>query len=301
LNVLALALERALQYVGRPQLPFRQLCLTCDSTLLVTGQLAPLPTFCCHHHPCRSCRSLTQHPPALDLQATGLAGCTVDPRSFTSCWINYSQGSISIGTGAAGSSLSFQWQDPEQAIPAIKHIGLSCWDKHVSYRNVQLLPPLPAAQLQQLADEQRQAQSHLLQLQRQEQLQGEEHRQQANACSSASDSKAQGSPERGCAAAAAAAAKVPQLQGHQVPNLLQLVMESVANSMAPAAVCHVLQLSELLLPRTQQLYEAAVQLAGSWFGLLVKQHIDELACLSVDVMADILHEPLLVSKPAFVM
>jgi hypothetical protein len=244
----------------------------------------------------------TQHLPALQLepQATGLAGCTVDPRSFTSVWINYSHGSITIGTGPAGSNLSFQWHDREQAIPAIKHIGLSCWDKHVSYRNVQLLPPLAAAQLQQLADQQRQEQSYLLQLQRQAQLQEAEQQQQTSACSSAVDSKAQGSPELGpaAAAAAAAAAKTSQLQGHQVPSLLQLVMDSVAASMAPAAVCHVLQLSELLLPRTQQLYEAAVQLAGSWFGLLVQQHIDELACLSVDVMADILHEPLLVSKLA---
>jgi hypothetical protein len=38
-----------------------------------------------------------------------------------------------------------------------------------------------------------------------------------------------------------------------------------------------------------------VKLAGGWFGLLVKQHLDDLACLSVDVMADMLHEPLLVS------
>jgi hypothetical protein len=269
-------------------------------------QPVQLPDFSCSLHPCRSCLRLTQHLHAMPLQATGLAGCTVDPRSFTACWINYSNGSISIGTGPAGSNLSFQWQDPEQPIQGIKHIGLSCWDKHVSYRNVQLLPPLAAAQLQQLAEQHRQEQSHLLQLRRQEQLQEEEgghQQQQANACSSVGDSKAQQSSERGTAAAAAAAAaaataaKALQLQGHQVPSLLQLVMESVAGSMAPAAVCHVLQLSELLLPRTQQLYEAAVQLAGSWFELLVRQHIDDLACLSVDVMADILHEPLLVSKP----
>lgn len=219
--------------------------------------------------------------------ATGLAGCTVDARSFTTCWINYSNGSIAIGTGPAGSSLSFIWRDPQQPIPGIRHIGLSCWDKHVSYRNVQLLPPLAAAQLQQLAEQQRQEQARLLQLQQEARLQEQQQQRQAEQSdASMGDSSAQCSP-------AAAKSAPTQLQSCVVPSLLQLVMESVARSMAPAGVCHVLQLSELLLPRTQQLYEAAVQLAGGWFGLLVRQHLDDLACLSVDVMADILHEPLL--------
>jgi hypothetical protein len=232
------------------------------------------------------------HACLLHLQATGLAGCTVDSRSFTTCWISYSHGSIAIGTGPAGSNLSFQWQDAEQPIPGIRHIGLSCWDKHVSYRNVQLLPPLAAAQLQQLAQQQRQEQGRLLQLQRQVQLQEQQQQEQQE----------QAAPNDSCksskveVAAAAAALEAKLLQTCHVPSLLQLVMDSVASSVAPAAVCHVLQLSELLLPRTQQLYEAAVQLAGGWFGLLVQQHLDDLAGLSVDVMADILHEPLLVRQ-----
>jgi hypothetical protein len=56
-----------------------------------------------------------------------------------------------------------------------------------------------------------------------------------------------------------------------------------------------LQLSEALLPRTQHLYRVCVELAGEWFGLLVQQHLQELAMLPLDVLVDVLHEPLLVS------
>eukprot|EP00775_Hariotina_reticulata_P005568 gene5568-5805_t len=124
--------------------------------------------------------------------ASGLPGCTVSPGVFKTCWINYAAGRITIGTGAAGSCMIFQWQDPEPAIPNIQHLGLSCWDTHVSYRNVQAL-----------------------------------------------------------------------------------------------------HWSELLLPRTQRLYDAAIQLAGKWLECLVHQHLDEIARLSPEVLTDILQEPLL--------
>jgi hypothetical protein len=38
-----------------------------------------------------------------------------------------------------------RWADPEGPIPDLQAVGLSCWDSHVSYRNVQVAPPLPPA------------------------------------------------------------------------------------------------------------------------------------------------------------
>jgi hypothetical protein len=72
-------------------------------------------------------------------------------------------------------------------------------------------------------------------------------------------------------------------------------MDSVISNLQPASVCQALHLSELLLPRTQRLYDAAVQLAGKWFQHLVHQHLDEFAGLSPEELTDILQEPLLVS------
>jgi hypothetical protein len=29
-----------------------------------------------------------------------------------------------------------RWSDPEGALPDLQHVGLSCWDRHVSYRSI---------------------------------------------------------------------------------------------------------------------------------------------------------------------
>lgn len=234
----------------------------------------------------------------LPLQVTGLPGCTVTPGAFTSCWINYSDGCIAIGTGPVGSSLSYIWQDPEVPIADIQHIGLSCWDKHVSYRNVQLLPALPHAQLQELrADMQRRMDAQAQQRQHDtlmaEQL--EPQQQRAHAC------MPELQPGNADTPALVRMQQPAQQQQHLstcvVPSLLQLVQRAIITHMHPADVCHTLQLSEALLPRTQHLYEQAVQLAGEWFGLLAQQHLQEIAMLPLDVLLDVAHEPLLVSIP----
>lgn len=41
-------------------------------------------------------------------------------------------------TGSPGTNVSYQWQDTSGGTAAMKHIGLSCWDKHVSYRRIQV-------------------------------------------------------------------------------------------------------------------------------------------------------------------
>lgn len=226
--------------------------------------------------PDRFCRRCTQ--------AAGLPGCVVDPQSFTSIWINYTPGVISVGTGPIGTSITFQWRDPDTAIPDIRHIGLSCWDKHISYRNVQLLPAIPAADLQQQVQRlqhQQQQDAQLTPLA--QQGQGNSLQQLSTQAGLVNGQQANPSPF-----------SKQQEQYHRVPPLLQLVQDSLQSTLTPSSLFHVLHLSELLLPRTQPLYEAAVQFAGSWFNLLVQQHLDEMAGLSVDVLADILQEPLLV-------
>ena len=57
------------------------------------------------------------------------------------CWVNYSRGIISLGTGKPGSSPSYSWTDAEP-ISGVQHVGLGTWDKHVCYRNIQMQPPL---------------------------------------------------------------------------------------------------------------------------------------------------------------
>lgn len=76
-----------------------------------------------------------------------VAGAQVSPREFSRYWINYAPGVITVGTGLPGTNISHTWQDPEAPIPCIQHVGLSCWDKHVSYRNVMVLPALNHHQL----------------------------------------------------------------------------------------------------------------------------------------------------------
>lgn len=236
------------------------------------------------------------------LQATGLPGCTVTTEAFTACWINYNSGCIAIGTGPVGSNLSYIWQDPQPAIPDIQHVGLSCWDKHVSYRNVQLLPPLPQHQLQELrVDLQRKlAAQPLPQRQPSARLQAEAHRQPQQSASQLGPPVV---PLDNTTPGSAHAHQGTQQQRQQdqldlegpVHPLLQLVQHAVVSHLQPADVCHMLQLSEALLPRTQHLYDEAVQLAGEWFSLLAQQHLQEIAMLPMDVLMDVVHEPLLVS------
>lgn len=60
--------------------------------------------------------------------------------SFQSYWISFYDGLISIGKGRYPfQNLVFQWRD---SMPncSVQYIGLSSWDKHVGYRNVNVLP-----------------------------------------------------------------------------------------------------------------------------------------------------------------
>ncbi|XVF74114.1 hypothetical protein PTKIN_Ptkin13bG0034200 [Pterospermum kingtungense] len=60
--------------------------------------------------------------------------------AFQSYWISFYDGLISIGKGRYPfQNLVFQWLDTNPNCN-VRYVGLSSWDKHVGYRNVNILP-----------------------------------------------------------------------------------------------------------------------------------------------------------------
>nr|XP_025606961.1 BTB/POZ domain-containing protein At2g30600-like isoform X3 [Arachis hypogaea]XP_025660361.1 BTB/POZ domain-containing protein At2g30600-like isoform X3 [Arachis hypogaea] len=63
--------------------------------------------------------------------------------SFQSYWISIYDGLISVGNGNYPlQGVVFQWRDPNPNC-GVQYIGLSSWDKHVKYRNVNVLSLTP--------------------------------------------------------------------------------------------------------------------------------------------------------------
>lgn len=72
------------------------------------------------------------------VDAAGIGLCCSS--SFQSYWISIYDGLISIGKGRYPfQNLVFQWLDSNPNCN-VQYIGLSSWDKHVGYRNVNVLP-----------------------------------------------------------------------------------------------------------------------------------------------------------------
>jgi Farnesoic acid 0-methyl transferase len=76
---------------------------------------------------------------ALCVQADAVPGAKLSSAAFTRFWIDFNAGSFSVGVGPPGSGRSYRWTDPDPIL-GIEYVGLSTWDKHVGYRNIQLLP-----------------------------------------------------------------------------------------------------------------------------------------------------------------
>ncbi|XP_057502787.1 BTB/POZ domain-containing protein At2g30600 [Actinidia eriantha] len=73
---------------------------------------------------------------AVDVAGVGLC-CS---SAFQSYWISIYDGLISIGKGRYPfQNLVFQWLDSNPNF-SVQYVGLSSWDKHVGYRNVNVLP-----------------------------------------------------------------------------------------------------------------------------------------------------------------
>ncbi|KAL5557732.1 hypothetical protein UlMin_033943 [Ulmus minor] len=72
----------------------------------------------------------------VDVEGVGLC-CS---SAFQSYWISIYDGLISIGKGRYPfQNLVFQWLDAHPNC-SVRYVGLSSWDKHVGYRNVNVLP-----------------------------------------------------------------------------------------------------------------------------------------------------------------
>lgn len=72
------------------------------------------------------------------VDVAGIALCCSS--AFKSYWISIYDGLISIGKGRYPfQNLVFQWLDSNPNC-TVQYIGLSSWDKHVGYRNVNVLP-----------------------------------------------------------------------------------------------------------------------------------------------------------------
>ncbi|KAK4348915.1 hypothetical protein RND71_031670 [Anisodus tanguticus] len=72
------------------------------------------------------------------VDATGVGLCCSS--AFQSYWISIYDGLISIGKGRYPfQNLCFQWLDSNPNC-TVQYVGLSSWDKHVGYRNVNVLP-----------------------------------------------------------------------------------------------------------------------------------------------------------------
>ena len=79
-------------------------------------------------------------------------------QGFKPFWINYDCGSFTVGSGVPGEGTILKWEDP-QPLDDIQYIGLSAWDKHVSYRHITLGPALLADIIKQQQQQQVQGNS----------------------------------------------------------------------------------------------------------------------------------------------
>jgi hypothetical protein len=77
----------------------------------------------------------------LSMQVEQVPGARVSNADFTRFWINCSGGTISVGMGAPGTGPWHTWVDWEP-LQDIQHVGLSAWDRHVAYRDIQMHPPI---------------------------------------------------------------------------------------------------------------------------------------------------------------
>ncbi|KAG2455054.1 hypothetical protein HYH02_000879 [Chlamydomonas schloesseri] len=80
----------------------------------------------------------------------GVPCSRVSGKVFSKFWIDLNHGVLTVGHGEPGQGVCHQWRDAQE-IPGIQHIGLSCWDRHVSYRSIALQPSLDFSRLQREA------------------------------------------------------------------------------------------------------------------------------------------------------
>lgn len=76
------------------------------------------------------------------MQAGNVPWSKLSGDAFTRYWISYSKGTITVGIGEPSpDSCHYSWTD-SSPIPNLKHVGLSTWDKHVGYKQIQMRPAI---------------------------------------------------------------------------------------------------------------------------------------------------------------
>lgn len=74
-----------------------------------------------------------------------MIGAHVTGDVFSSYWLDYDNGAITIGAGTPSTpSGMHRWVDPHP-LDSLRFVGLSSWDKHVAYRNINVGPCLADA------------------------------------------------------------------------------------------------------------------------------------------------------------
>lgn len=61
----------------------------------------------------------------------------VSPREYKKYWLYFQDGTFFVGVGEPSSDFLYSWTDPSP-LKGIEHVGLSSWDRHISYRNYEI-------------------------------------------------------------------------------------------------------------------------------------------------------------------
>eukprot|EP00798_Chlamydomonas_sp_ICE-L_P011410 gene11410-12116_t len=207
-----------------------------------------------------------------------IGGAQVSSKAFLRLWVQYDKGTISVGVDEPSTdTVTFRWQDndDEGPIPGIEHIGLSCWDHHVSFRAIKATPPvvpLPdvssfSALVSNLASPRISASGH-----------------------------GRGSTAPRYTSAPVKHSKSDQPQPYNVESLFQTCTRELMKSASPGTVCMHMQVADMLLPNTGALYRFYLDYLASHFldvagGTFALPRFpgEGLCLLPPTVLADLLH------------
>jgi len=157
--------------------------------------------------------------------------------------------------------------DPQPAPPKppqdIRHAGLSCWDRHVSYRNVRVLAPLDAQQLEAAAA----AAAAQRRAAPEGSPEGSKHGARGEAVAGGSEA---GAAAGKCGANASADGVVVQ----QPPSCFEAAAAAVLAALTPECACQALQVAELLPPASDGVYRSVVEYIGRNF-----EQVGRLSCV----------------------